>query len=122
MLSQHVSELYKLDDWEEALHRSQDHPVLILKHSTTCPTSARAYREFMAFVGTNASDPRQPMDYHLVKVIENRPLSLHIAGETEVRHESPQVILLDQGKVVHHTSHGKVTKKRLLQWAQNPFG
>ncbi|MGF9700587.1 bacillithiol system redox-active protein YtxJ [Paenibacillus sp. MABNR03] len=122
LLSEHVSELRKPDDWEEALQRSEDHPVLILKHSTTCPISARAYREFMAFVGSNASDPKQQMDYHIVKVIENRPLSRRIAEETEVHHESPQVLLLDQGQVMKHTSHGKITKKRLLQWTQNPFG
>ncbi|WP_339304779.1 bacillithiol system redox-active protein YtxJ [Paenibacillus sp. FSL R5-0519] len=122
MLSEHVRELHKPGDWQEALQRSQDHPVLILKHSTTCPISARAYREFIAFVGTNASDPKHPMDYRIVKVIENRSLSRHIAEETEVHHESPQVLLLDQGQVVKHTSHGKITKKRLLQWAQNPFG
>ncbi|WP_260989971.1 bacillithiol system redox-active protein YtxJ [Paenibacillus xylanexedens] len=122
MLSEHVLELHKLEDWQEVLQRSQEHPVLLLKHSTTCPVSARAYREFMAFVGTNASDPKQTMEYRMVKVIENRPLSRHIAEETEVRHESPQVLLLDQGQVIQHTSHGRITKKRLTQWAQNPFG
>lgn len=122
MLSEHVLELHKLEDWQEALQRSQEHPVLLLKHSTTCPVSARAYREFMAFVGANASDPKQTMEYRMVKVIENRPLSRHIAEETEVRHESPQVLLLDQGRVIQHASHGHITKKRLTQWAQNPFG
>ena len=58
----------------------------------------------------------------MVKVIENRSLSRRIAEETEVRHESPQVLLLDQGQVIMHTSHGQITKKRLTQWAQNPFG
>lgn len=119
MLSEHVLELHKTQDWEEALLRSREHPVLLLKHSTTCPVSARAYREFMAFVGTNASDPKQNMQYRIVKVIENRPLSRRIAEETEIRHESPQVLLLDQGQVVEHTSHGKITKKRLMQWSQS---
>ena len=122
MLIEHVRELHKPGDWQEVLQRSQEHPVLLLKHSTTCPVSARAYREFMAFVGTNASDPKQDMEYCMVKVIENRSLSRRIAEETEVRHESPQVLLLDQGQVIMHTSHGQITKKRLTQWAQNPFG
>lgn len=122
MLSEHVKELYKQEEWEEVLERSQDHPVLLLKHSTTCPISARAYREFMAFVGSNASDPAQRMEYRIVKVIESRSLSRRIAEDTEVHHESPQVLLLDGGQVIQHTSHGKITRKRLLQWAQNPFG
>ncbi|WP_440115411.1 bacillithiol system redox-active protein YtxJ [Paenibacillus sp. QZ-Y1] len=122
MLSEHVSELHKHEEWEEILHRSEDHPVLILKHSTTCPTSARAYREFMAFVGSHASDPAQKMEYRIVRVIESRSLSRRIAEDTEVHHESPQVLLLDNGQVIEHTSHGKITRKRLMQWAQNPFG
>ncbi|MEC0127189.1 bacillithiol system redox-active protein YtxJ [Paenibacillus pabuli] len=122
MLSEHVKELHKHEEWEEILERSQDHPVLLLKHSTTCPTSARAYREFMAFVGSNASDPAQKMEYRIVRVIESRSLSRRIAEDTEVHHESPQVLLLDSGQVIQHTSHGKITRKRLMQWAQNPFG
>lgn len=122
MLSEHVQELRKQEEWEEVLEQSQDHPVLLLKHSTTCPISARAYREFMAFVGSNASDPAQKMEYRIVKVIESRSLSRRIAEDTEVHHESPQVLLLDGGQVIQHTSHGKITRKRLLQWAQNPFG
>lgn len=122
MLSEHVKELHKQEEWEEVLVRSQDHPVLLLKHSTTCPISARAYREFMAFVGSNASNPAQKMEYRIVKVIESRTLSRRIAEDTEVHHESPQVLLLDSGQVIQHTSHGKITRKRLLQWAQNPFG
>ncbi|WP_260865916.1 bacillithiol system redox-active protein YtxJ [Paenibacillus xylanexedens] len=121
MLREHVSELIKPRDWQEALQHSEDHPVLIFKHSTTCPTSARAYREFMAFVGSNASESGQRMDYHIVKVIESRALSRHIAEETAVIHQSPQVLLLEQGRVIQHTSHGKITKKRLTQWAQDPF-
>ncbi|MCG7379883.1 bacillithiol system redox-active protein YtxJ [Paenibacillus sp. ACRSA] len=120
-LREHVSELIKPSDWQEALQNSEDHPVLILKHSTTCPTSARAYREFMAFVGSNASESKRRMDYHIVKVIESRALSRHIAEETAVIHQSPQVLLLEQGRVIQHTSHGKITKKRLTQWAQDPF-
>lgn len=46
MLSEHVHELHKPGDWEEAIQRSQDHPVLILKHSTTCPTSASLQRVY----------------------------------------------------------------------------
>lgn len=121
LLSGQIAEIYKTDDWEESLRRSEDHPVLILKHSTTCPVSARAYREFAAFVSANAANPVQNMEYRMVNVIESRPLSRRIAEETEVRHESPQVLLLSEGKVIHHASHSKITKKKLLQWAQEPF-
>lgn len=121
LLSGQIVEIYKTGDWEEALRRSEDHPVLILKHSTTCPVSARAYREFAAFVSANAANPVQDMEYRMVNVIESRPLSRRIAEETEIRHESPQVLLLSEGRVLHHASHSKITKKKLLQWAQELF-
>jgi bacillithiol system protein YtxJ len=40
---------------------------------------------------------------------ESRELSGLIAGETAVRHESPQVLLFRDGKVTWSASHGGVT-------------
>lgn len=46
-------------------------------------------------------------------VREDRPLSLAVEQRTGVRHESPQVICLVDGKAVAHASHRDITAEAL---------
>ena len=90
-----VSDAAALDD---LFARSEDAPVLLFKHSTTCPISAHAYREMSRL---DAGAARQVA---LVVVQTARPLSNEIAQRTGVRHESPQTILLRRGLPVWTTT------------------
>ena len=86
---------------DELLARSQDAPVIVFKHSTTCPISSAAYRE-MSEVEENIA---------LVVVQRARALSQKIAEQTGVRHESPQAIILRNGQVVWTASHWSITSE-----------
>ncbi|ARA99787.1 MULTISPECIES: bacillithiol system redox-active protein YtxJ [Geobacillus] len=77
---------------------------LFVKHSLTCPISQAAFRECEKF----AADHPELAVYCLY-VQEARPLSNYIAERTGVKHESPQVLLFENGQVVWHTSHWKIT-------------
>ncbi|ADU50855.1 hypothetical protein Tmar_0740 [Thermaerobacter marianensis DSM 12885] len=94
-------------DLERALRDPQ--PVMIFKHSTACPISARAYRAFRQFVARQPAAAR----YYLVQVIEQRPLSNEIARRLGVPHASPQVLLWHRGAVRWHASHGAITERAL---------
>ena len=104
------TELTTLDDWQRLLVRSNERPTLLFKHSTTCPISARAYREFQSYLG---GTPETHTDYALVKVIESRPVSNQVAQDLHVYHESPQVILIQNQVAVWSTSHGRITQRSL---------
>ena len=84
---------------EQLFARSHRGPVLIFKHSTTCPISAHAYREMSRL------DAGAARSVALVIVQTARPVSNEIAQRTGVRHESPQTILLRRGKPVWNASH-----------------
>ena len=84
---------------DELLERSREAPVILFKHSLTCPISAAAYRE-MEGLGR---------DVGLVVVQKARPVSDEIASRTGVRHESPQALILRDGRVVWSATHWKVT-------------
>lgn len=81
---------------------------LVFKHSLICPTSARAFAEYEAFVAAHPDVPTAWID-----VIGERPWARHVAEATGVRHESPQAILVRSGKVAWHASHGGITRKAL---------
>lgn len=51
-----------------------------------------------------------------IDVVMQRNLSLALAEEVGVRHESPQLILLNNGKVAAHASHSRVTEDTVEEW------
>jgi bacillithiol system protein YtxJ len=88
------------DALDELLARSHDAPIVLFKHSTTCPISAAAYRQ-MSQVSTEVL---------LVVVQRARDVSSEIASRTGIRHESPQTIVLRNGEAVWNASHFDITK------------
>ena len=85
-------------------------PLLLFKHSTRCPISAEAYEEVTAYLQDR---PNEEVQYALIDVINDRPVSNEISEKLSVKHESPQVILVKDGKPVWHTSHSRITAHEL---------
>jgi len=103
-------EIDSLEAWGEVLGQSETKPLLVFKHSTTCPISAEAFSQFEQFL----SDYKETdLEAILVKVIEARPVSNQIAEELLVKHESPQAILVLKQGAVWNASHWKITAKAL---------
>jgi bacillithiol system protein YtxJ len=101
-----VKELKEENEMQEILETSRKGPAFVLKHSTTCPISAGAYRRVGEYL-EQKGDAAPP--FYLVKVIESRPLSNAIARESGVQHASPQLILFEDGQARWNTSHGAIT-------------
>lgn len=87
--------------WNESTKSS----VIILKHSNTCPISAGAYQEM-----TKLSYP-----ISMVVVQERRDISNAIEERSGVLHESPQVLILRDKKVVWNASHRQITAKAVQE-------
>ncbi len=85
-------------DWEDLLARSNSEPVIVFKHSATCPVSAAAYSEMS----------RIEPDVSLLVVQRARELSREIEARTGVQHESPQAIILRNGQAVWNASHWSI--------------
>ncbi|MFB9277632.1 bacillithiol system redox-active protein YtxJ [Cohnella cellulosilytica] len=104
------TEITTIEEWNEALNKSSERGQVLLKHSTTCPVSANALREYEQYLeGT----PNENLDYVLVKVIESRPVSNQIAEDLNVKHESPQIIFVKDKAKYWTTSHWSVTKAHI---------
>ncbi|MBN1477502.1 bacillithiol system redox-active protein YtxJ [Candidatus Sumerlaeota bacterium] len=105
-------ELNTEEDLETCLARSEREPVFLYKHSTACSTSASAHRRLRAYL--SAAPPSTP-PFHLVKVIESRLVSNRIAEVLGVRHQSPQLILVQGRRAIWETSHGQITAESIAQ-------
>lgn len=105
-------QLQTMADLEALLDSSGTQPVLVFKHSTTCPVSARAHREWEAFQATSAAEK---VKLAWVRVIEERPVSLALAEKVGVKHESPQALLIKDGQALWNTSHRGITAASLTE-------
>ena len=96
-------------DWTEALDRSSEGPVLVFKHSATCPVSGTANQEMHELAGEDL------VPIYRVVVQDSRAVSNEIASELDVRHETPQAILVQDQEAVFDTSHFNVTEDTLRE-------
>lgn len=105
-----VQTITTTEQWDRQVQSTKDRPLVVLKHSTRCPISAGAYEAFRSHVEKEANPQ---YDYAVVYVIDARPVSDKIAETLGVKHESPQVLLVKDGKAVWHESHYNITEAEL---------
>lgn len=102
-------------DFEQVIAASSEKPVFLFKHSTRCGVSSAAWQEFADFM--ESSTVQEAFNFARVLVVEHRPVSLHIASETTIPHQSPQVLLIKDGSAVWNTSHWAIRKDTLNEIA-----
>lgn len=103
-------EITTIEEWDAILNKSTERDQIILKHSTTCPVSFNALDEYNDYL---ADQPKDNIDYTLVKVRESRPVSNQIEADLSVKHESPQIIYIKNKKKYWSTTHWSVTKAHM---------
>ena len=91
---------------------SANKPVLIFKHSTRCSISAMALSRLERAWKDSDNEKIEP--YYL-DLIEYRPVSNQIADTFNVRHESPQVLVIKDGKSVYNNSHSGINYNDILE-------
>ena len=110
-MSDHVMQLTTMEKLDEAIAASTDRPVFVYKHSTVCPVSAQAAGHYHDFADENESAPKPR--FTQILVIEHRDISNAVESRLDIRHESPQLLLLREGKVAWHASHFSITDKTI---------
>ena len=98
-MDSHINEIESIEALDKVFAASSDSPVLIFKHSTTCPISTSVFTAVREFSGI----------INLITVQTSRNLSNEVAARTAVKHESPQAIVIKDGKAVYSASHFDVS-------------
>ena len=107
-----MKELTTIEEWESCLVGSAAKPMFILKHSTRCPISAAAHDAVTRYIAKAAGEGPE---FHLVKVIESRPVSNAVAEALGVEHKSPQLILIRNGQSVWSASHYGINAENIAE-------
>ena len=83
--------------------KSLEKPQLIFKHSTTCGISRMVLNMF-----TSKYDFDDQLDAHFLDLHSYRNISNEVAATFGVVHQSPQLLVIKNGEVAYHTSHGAI--------------
>lgn len=105
-----MKDLTSVADLEALLEPSPEVRVLY-KHSTQCGMCDGAIEEVRAF---EAQQPAAATVYY-IDLWEHRDVSNAVASKLAVRHESPQAIVLKDGKAVAVLNHRAITRAALAK-------
>ena len=97
---------------DQLITDSAEKPVLLFKHSTSCSISRMALDRLLRNWKTEDSDIITP--YYL-DLIAFRSLSNLVAERFGIPHESPQVLLIEKGKVTYHESHYGISYAEIMK-------
>ena len=104
------NELTDLGQLSEIIEISNEKPVAIFKHSTRCSVSRMVLKQFENEF--NSSDKVTP---YFLDLIAHRDISNEIASRFGVTHQSPQLILIKEGKAVYNVSHSDIDAEELAK-------
>lgn len=104
MSPQPIQILKSVNDLDAVTEASQSGPVLLFKHSLTCPISARAQEQFVGVGGA----PR----FALV-VQYAGDVSEAVAERFGTPHASPQLLVIAKGEVTLELTHSGITGEAL---------
>ncbi len=100
--------LTDLGQLNEIMDLSHEQPVAIFKHSTRCSISRMALKQF-----ENEFDLEGSVTPYFLDLLNHRDISNEIATRFEVYHQSPQLLLIKEGKSVYDASHSDIDAAEL---------
>src|SRR5262245_22279138 len=105
-----LTPLVDVESLDAAIAESRERPVLLFKHSRYCGVSCEALDELQLHIDSRET---ARASYKMITVQTHRPVSDAAAQRLGIRHETPQAILLRDGRPVWNASHFRITATEL---------
>ena len=102
--------LDRITDVEGMIDQSEQYTVLVFKHSNRCGISSSVLRRFERQAINYEMDQ---LRFFLLNVVDHRNISNEISEQLSVHHESPQLIVIKNRKVIAHDSHYELLNMNL---------
>ncbi len=100
--------LTDLGQLNEITDLSHENPVVIFKHSTHCSISRMALKQF-----ENEFTLKDKVTPYFLDLLNHREISNTIASMFDVVHQSPQLIVVKEGKAIYDASHSDIDAEDL---------
>jgi bacillithiol system protein YtxJ len=104
-----LTSIEQLKDIEE---KSKTTTQLIFKHSTRCGISRMVMNQFVNAYGLFETD----VNLYYLDLLNYRDVSNETGYKFQVMHESPQLLVIKNGVVITHASHGSINNLNLEQF------
>ena len=92
-----LTELVQLD---RSMQASAERTQVFFKHSTRCSISRVALSRFDREPAIGI-----PAEFHVLDLLQFRPISQQLTERLGITHESPQLLIVKNGKCVYHANH-----------------
>jgi bacillithiol system protein YtxJ len=100
-----IQEINSRDQFERIIEVSHRAPVVLFKHSASCGISSNVLSEIRNL----------DAEVNVVVVQNSRDVSNEIASRLNLRHETPQAIVLLNGRAVYSASHYNVSSDEIVK-------
>ena len=104
-----LSTTEQFDEIDEISHTK---PVVLFKHSTRCIISRTVLKQFES----DFHSIEDKIDWYLLDLLNHRDVSNEIAHRYNVTHQSPQILVIQNGKAVFNESHDGINVEDLKQF------
>jgi len=99
------------EDLEKAIKESYENRVAVFKHSTSCFISKTVLKNFEKEI---ENSDEQNVSFYFLDLLAFRPISNKIAEDFGIRHESPQLIVIEDGKAINNASHQDISLSQIV--------
>ena len=104
--------LVSIDQLQEIAEKSNTRTQLIFKHSSSCGISRMVLKAFNA----NYEYTKDEFDLYFLDLHSNREVSNETGYKFQIMHQSPQLLVIRNGVVVTHSSHGGINNIDLTEY------
>jgi bacillithiol system protein YtxJ len=98
------------EDLKKAIEHSFNQRIAIFKHSTSCFISKTVLKNFEKEIENSDRKP----ELYFLDLLAHRSISNKIAADLNIRHESPQLLVIENGKVVNSASHQHISADQIV--------
>lgn len=107
--------LENADVLEEIKEKSNQHPVLIFKHSSRCGISSMALNRLER---AWQEEEMSHLIMYFLDLVRFRQVSEAVAQTFGVQHQSPQVLVIKDGQCIYDNSHMSISYTEIKQQAK----
>ena len=101
--------LISVDEIKTIKEISKRQAILIFKHSTRCGISRVVIKKFESLF----NEENKQLKVYYLDLLSFREISSKLSEDFQVKHESPQLLVIKNGISVYNASHYEITKVNL---------
>jgi bacillithiol system protein YtxJ len=105
----HWIHLTSEDQLQKIVVKSQEKPQVIFKYSSCCHLSEIVFQRLQKNCCPG------DVDFHFLDLTNYNPISEKVSEVFGVSHQSPQILVINEGQCIFHESHPDISLEGILQ-------